>query len=67
MGTKRKREQNEMGTNMNIVKRIHCKWEPCQKGSQEKGNIAKWEQTKRENTSRFLNVQTVKRIQIWTL
>ena len=56
-----------MGTNMNIVKRIHCKWEPCKKGSQEKGNIAKWEQRKRENASRFLNVQTVKRIQIWTL
>ena len=29
-----------MGTNMNIVKRIHCKWEHCKKGSQEKGNIA---------------------------
>ena len=47
-GTKRKREQNEMGTNMNIVKRIYCKWEHCKKGTQEKGNIANWEQRKRE-------------------
>ena len=39
MGTKRKREQNEMGTNMNIVKRIHCKWEHFKKGSQEKETL----------------------------
>ena len=37
---------SEKGTNMNIVKRIHCKWEHCKKGTQEKGNTA-WEMGKR--------------------